>query len=89
LHPYSIALQAAGTSNHVLALREEPLDRPNPSSTGDAGCALAGRCPFAIARCSTERPELRTISGQDTACHRAEELADVDDLPRLITSAGP
>jgi ABC-type glutathione transport system ATPase component len=87
-HPYSLALQAAGTNDRTVSLREDPPD-PEQSAASDSGCPLAGRCPFAIALCNAQRPELRKIHGQDTACHRAEELAEVDDPTQLVTAAPP
>jgi peptide/nickel transport system ATP-binding protein len=33
------------------------------------GCAFAPRCPQAMARCRTERPELREVAGRLVACH--------------------
>ena len=33
------------------------------------GCAFAPRCPQAMARCRTERPELRDVAGRLVACH--------------------
>ena len=47
-----------------------PLDPPS-------GCAFRTRCPFAVERCATERPQPRTFDGRLVACHRAEEIADV------------
>jgi ABC-type dipeptide/oligopeptide/nickel transport system ATPase component len=38
---------------------------PPPGARGD-GCSFAERCPAAIARCVSERPQL-TVTGQDPA----------------------
>lgn len=69
-HPYTRALWA---SNPAGARRGEPL----PSLPGAVplaserigGCRFHPRCPKAIARCASERPELRG----GVACHLAEE----------------
>jgi oligopeptide/dipeptide ABC transporter ATP-binding protein len=47
-----------------------------PSQTAlPAGCALAGRCRHADARCRQETPALRQIGdGRQAACHKAEEI---------------
>ncbi|MBP6903359.1 MAG: ATP-binding cassette domain-containing protein [Burkholderiaceae bacterium] len=75
-HPYTQALIAAVPSTRPGAaatalpalLKGElpsPLQRPG-------GCAFHPRCPRAIARCSTERPELRPLDGgHRVACHLA------------------
>lgn len=73
LHPYTKALFAA-------ALPADPDDQNNgvavvsgsvPSALNPpSGCAFHPRCPFAMARCSEERPELKTVSPQRrVACH--------------------
>ena len=77
LHPYTAALMAS-------VPKPDPDQRDaTPPLAGDvadaanvpAGCAFHPRCPHAVARCRSERPELRdTVPGRMTACHRAEEL---------------
>ncbi len=76
-HPYTRALLASTPSTRPgprperLRLSGElpsPLDPP-------AGCALHGRCPFAVERCRVERPAPRAIDGRAVACHRAEDPA--------------
>jgi len=76
-HPYTRALLAStpsarpGPRPEVLRLRGEmpsPLDPPS-------GCALRGRCPFAIERCGAERPALRPVDGRMVACIRADDPA--------------
>ncbi|HZR84371.1 MAG TPA: oligopeptide/dipeptide ABC transporter ATP-binding protein [Candidatus Binatia bacterium] len=71
-HPYTRAL---------LAAVPEPAAEPHPAVAavaGDppsplappAGCAFHPRCPFAEARCRTERPELVAgAGGHAVACH--------------------
>jgi dipeptide transport system ATP-binding protein len=51
-------------------VRGEP---PSPLSP-PSGCAFHQRCPFAIARCTLERPAMRPVAGVTVACHRAEEI---------------
>ena len=54
-------------------MRGEP---PSPLAP-PAGCAFHTRCPYAIPRCTLERPPMRPVAGVIVACHRAEEvLAD-------------
>lgn len=74
LHPYTWALISAvpstrpGSHKGIERLRlhgdpPSPIDLP-------PGCGFAGRCPFAVAQCHTERPELRSISAmRRVACH--------------------
>jgi peptide/nickel transport system ATP-binding protein len=75
-HPYTRALVSAipvatRTRRRRLVLSGEP---PNPVDR-PAGCAFHPRCPFAIARCRAETPELRTLAdGRRAACHLAEDL---------------
>ena len=38
------------------------------------GCPLAGRCPYATARCHEERPQLREVEeGHQVACFLMEQ----------------
>lgn len=62
------------TLDHVGAARQ-PMQGgvPNPIDP-PSGCAFNPRCPFAIDRCRTERPELRSVAGEAVACHRADEI---------------
>jgi peptide/nickel transport system ATP-binding protein/oligopeptide transport system ATP-binding protein len=74
-HPYSRALLSAipvpepGAKRERIILRGEMPSALNPP----AGCQFHTRCPVAVARCRTERPEL--VGGwHATACHRVDEL---------------
>jgi oligopeptide/dipeptide ABC transporter ATP-binding protein len=76
-HPYTKALLAATPSlergtRPRAALAGEPPDPAAPPS----GCVFRSRCPFAIADCAQEVPELRTF-GPDhrVACLRDAALA--------------
>jgi oligopeptide/dipeptide ABC transporter ATP-binding protein len=74
-HPYSRALLAAIPVPDPTAKRERIiLDGETPSALHPpAGCAFHTRCPFAVARCRTEQPEL-VGAAHAAACHRADEL---------------
>jgi peptide/nickel transport system ATP-binding protein len=46
------------------------------------GCAFAPRCTFAVDRCRTEEPALRTVAtGHTTACHEAERVLAEELVP--------
>lgn len=71
LHPYSQALISAIPA-------PDPHQRHAPGVRGQipsavdlpSGCAYHPRCPFAEARCRTERPELREVGpGRWVSCH--------------------
>ncbi|GAA5176796.1 peptide ABC transporter ATP-binding protein [Niveibacterium umoris] len=73
-HPYTRALLAAtprldpaerGQRVSVIGEPPSPLAPP-------PGCAYAGRCPLAQARCTAEVPLLRDVGGLRVACHFAE-----------------
>ena len=78
-HPYTIALLAS-TPQIDPEKRKRRIrlkgELPSPLAI-PRGCAFAARCPYAEARCRSERPELRAVAGRQVACHRAE------DIPRL------
>jgi oligopeptide/dipeptide ABC transporter ATP-binding protein len=74
-HPYSRALLSAipvsepGAKRERIILRGETPSALHPPE----GCAFHTRCPFAVARCRTEQPDL--VGGAHAAaCHRADEL---------------
>jgi oligopeptide transport system ATP-binding protein len=85
LHPYSLALLSSvlfpDPTAELGAVKvageiPSPVDLPS-------GCHLHPRCPYAISRCETEWPPIRTVGDRQVACHRAEEiLAGVQ--PRAI-----
>lgn len=92
-HPYTKALLAALPSpdpgrrraRYRISGEIPTLIHPPP------GCRFAARCPFAVDRCRTEEPLLRTIGEQDrlVACHRAEELVDVKPEELIEGLRGP
>ena len=72
LHPYTKVLFSA-----VPTVGEKPLvehidamgEIPSPVNLPQ-GCFFCDRCPYAIDRCSRERPALREIEpGHKAACH--------------------
>ena len=74
LHPYTRMLLEAipdlektGTARVAVA-----GEVPNPLSP-PPGCAFHPRCPYANARCRTERPELKFAQTSFVACHGIEE----------------
>jgi oligopeptide/dipeptide ABC transporter ATP-binding protein len=76
-HPYAEALAAAIPLPQIGARKVQAGiagDPPNPINP-PSGCRFHPRCPYAIARCASERPALAAISGgRSVACHRAAEL---------------
>ena len=70
-HPYSRALR--------ISIAEEDRGDFELGNVQEmfttGGCPLSYRCPWAIGRCHSERPELRVIHDGLSACHRAEEVA--------------
>ena len=72
-HPYSRALlRAQPTLRPGVVAETLPGEIPSPF-TPPPGCVFHTRCPLAIPRCMSERPELREIDGVQVACHRAED----------------
>jgi peptide/nickel transport system ATP-binding protein len=75
-HPYTLALRSAVPEIDLAARRSRivlPGTVPDPANP-PPGCPFHPRCPYAIDRCRTELPELRTVDGRTVACHRAEEI---------------
>jgi oligopeptide/dipeptide ABC transporter ATP-binding protein len=79
-HPYTRALFAAAPTPDPEQARKvrAPLPGEMPSPVDlPGGCRFHPRCPFAVERCRSESPELRTIAlGRRAACHFAEEIPD-------------
>ena len=71
-------------------------DLPSPANP-PSGCRFRTRCPFVQEeRCSTERPELRTVdlpgvtSTHRVACHYVEQIFHGEIQPHAIeVEAGP
>ncbi|KEA04455.1 ATP-binding cassette domain-containing protein (plasmid) [Agrobacterium fabrum] len=80
-HPYTRALLASvPTMDPTVRNVEPPIKGELDAAKVSQGCAFRSRCPFAIGRCESETPNLRSIGQQQAACHRAEEF------PKSITS---
>jgi oligopeptide transport system ATP-binding protein len=77
LHPYTKALIEAVPvpepgARARAGRRSLTGDLPSPMSL-PTGCAFRTRCPLAVDRCATERPEQRKIGDTIVACHRASD----------------
>ncbi|MEL7061002.1 MAG: oligopeptide/dipeptide ABC transporter ATP-binding protein [Acidobacteriota bacterium] len=88
-HPYAQALLTAAPSlDRALSSgrqtgteADDENDRGPVAVVGEVpsafdppgGCAYHPRCPFAVARCRSERPGLRALGGVEVACHRADD----------------
>ena len=72
-HPYTQMLFAAAPKLDAFGREVEPPkgEIPDPINP-PSGCAYHPRCPFAIARCTLERPEMRPVGGSRVACHVAK-----------------
>ena len=71
-HPYTEALLAAvPIPDPAVKRRRRTLQGDVPSPVNPpSGCAFHTRCPYAVARCKLETPELREVRpGQFVACH--------------------
>ncbi len=75
-HPYTRALLSAvpraeaGRERRSIPQGDVPSPLHPPT-----GCRFHPRCPFAEARCRTERPQPRTLEhGRQVSCHRQDEL---------------
>jgi len=77
-HPYTQALFASAPSlDPDLRLERPPLsgDPPNPIDP-PSGCRFRTRCAFAMPRCATSAPALRSVgTAHDVACHLYEDAA--------------
>jgi oligopeptide/dipeptide ABC transporter ATP-binding protein len=95
-HPYTWGLLASLPAMNVGAERIRSIAGSPPSLLATPpGCPFHPRCPLAMDRCRTERPELEPVEGDPdhaVACHlpperrAAERAASGLALPR---SAGP
>lgn len=80
-HPYTKALLSAIPIADPAVERERQRillkgDVPSPVNL-PAGCAFAGRCPYASELCRMEKPKLTELEPNHlVACHRAKELAN-------------
>ena len=74
-HPYTrMLLEAAPRTDAFGREAEVPKGEiPDPINP-PTGCAFHPRCPLAVDRCRRERPVLRQVGDNRSACHRAEEV---------------
>jgi peptide/nickel transport system ATP-binding protein/oligopeptide transport system ATP-binding protein len=72
LHPYTRALFSAALPSHPDVEHEEIMltgEVPSPINP-PSGCRFHPRCPFAVARCSEEEPQLREVAPSHVvSCH--------------------
>jgi peptide/nickel transport system ATP-binding protein/oligopeptide transport system ATP-binding protein len=98
-HPYSRALLSAIPVPRPKAERERIVLRGEmPSALNPpAGCQFHTRCPYAVERCRSLRPQLINDAGHATACHLWPDLpaakpvskgAASPELERLIAAFG-
>lgn len=73
-HPYTRMLLDAVPDLEMTGRTRKPVEGeiPNPIDP-PKGCAFHPRCPFANARCRTERPRLMSAGTAVVACHAVEE----------------
>ena len=81
-HPYTVALTSAAPVPRPAeqAARRAAREALGVGTAGAAqpaatGCPFVPRCPLATDVCVAERPPLRLVDGNATACHHAERVA--------------
>jgi peptide/nickel transport system ATP-binding protein len=74
LHPYTRMLLEAVPDLHLTGRERKPPEgeAANPIAP-PSGCAFHPRCPYAAARCRSERPQLLAAQSSLAACHAVEE----------------
>ncbi len=88
-HPYTQALIADAPRLDAKVVEHRPIQGELPSPLNPpSGCAFHPRCPYAMPRCSQERPPLVKIdNGHWSACHlndadiRAGEATQAQEQP--------
>jgi peptide/nickel transport system ATP-binding protein len=72
-HPYTRMLFDAAPRMDAYGREVDPPKGEIPDAINPPpGCAFHPRCPLAVERCRTERPEMRRIGETRVACHLAE-----------------
>ncbi len=86
-HPYTAALLTSlpTAAQPRTRLRTIPGVQSTRIGSGEVGCVFADRCAFAVERCSTETPALRSIGDVNVACHRVGEI-DLTSPPPSTTA---
>ena len=93
-HPYTAALMSAAPSLDAARRRNRIVLQGDPPSPLDppSGCVFRTRCPFAIAACATDAPQLASPDGDAhrTACIRVGSSATqrIDDELRHAAFGG-
>ena len=72
-HPYTIGLLGSIPKMHGEQERLNAIEGQVPTPMAQvSGCRFAPRCPFALAQCKQEAPDLRDLGdGHEAACWRA------------------
>jgi peptide/nickel transport system ATP-binding protein len=72
-HPYTIGLLGSIPKMHGEQDRLNAIEGQVPTPMSHvSGCRFAPRCPFAVAQCKLEAPDLRDLGdGHEAACWRA------------------
>ncbi len=75
-HPYTRMLLDAIPDIHMSGRARTPVqgEVPNPLEP-PGGCSFHPRCPQALPRCTTERPQMREFKGVRVACHALDPQA--------------
>ena len=76
-HPYSRGLMASVPTLTGPLERLDSIPGTPPSVVNlPSGCAFHPRCPYAVARCVSERPPIVELDGRSgaSACHLTEEI---------------
>ncbi len=75
-HPYTRMLLDAIPDIHMSGRARTPVqgEVPNPLEP-PSGCSFHPRCPQALPRCATERPQMREFKGVRVACHALDPQA--------------
>lgn len=86
-HPYTQALLKELPDLQPGRRDYRPIKGELPSPLAPPpGCAFHPRCPYAMPRCSTERPLLRTVApGHASACHLNDMTASGAPTPDAAT----
>ncbi len=74
-HPYTMGLIAALPEQNAPGTPLNQIRGAMPMMNAvPPGCAFSPRCDYADKKCSTEKPELREVTGRLVACHHASKL---------------